>query len=124
MSCQGDQKPDNLIKKEVMIEIITDLAILEAIQSHNPALLQLHGINPQDYVYKKYNIDSLQLAHSNRYYAMNIKEYDAMYEKVKAKLEQQKVEIDSSLQLKIGQPQITIPTDSIRAEKKKTLNLK
>lgn len=105
-----------------MIDIITDLAVLEAVQSHNPSLLQLYGINPKEYVYKKYNVDSLQLAQSNRYYALNIKEYDAMYEKVKVRLEQQKADIDSSLKLKITQPQIPVSMDSIRTEKTKTLN--
>lgn len=122
-SCQEDKKPDNLISKEVMIDIITDLAVLEAVQSHNPSLLQLYGINPKEYVYDKYSVDSLQLAQSNRYYALNIKEYDAMYEKVKVRLEQQKAEIDSSLKLKIAQPQISVSMDSIRTEKTKSLNL-
>lgn len=106
-----------------MIDIITDLAVLEAVQSHNPSLLQLYGISPKEYIYRKYNVDSLQLAQSNRYYALNIKEYDAMYEKVKIRLEQQKSEIDSSLKLKIAQPQISISMDSIRTEKSKTLHL-
>jgi hypothetical protein len=122
-SCQEDKKPDNLISKEVMIDIITDLAVLEAVQSHNPSLLQLYGINPKEYVYDKYRVDSMQLAQSNRYYALNIKEYDAMYEKVKVRLEQQKAEIDSSLKLKITQPQISVSMDSIRSEKSKTLHL-
>jgi hypothetical protein len=122
-SCQEDKKPDNLISKDVMIDIITDLAVLEAVQSHNPSLLQLYGINPKEYVYDKYSVDSLQLAQSNRYYALNIKEYDAMYEKVKVRLEQQKAEIDSSLKLKIVQPQISVSMDSIRSEKSKTLHL-
>lgn len=120
-SCQEDKKPDNLISKDVMIDVITDLAVLEAVQSHNPSLLQLYGISPKEYIYRKYNVDSLQLAQSNRYYALNIKEYDAMYEKVKVRLEQQKGEIDSLLVRKINQPQITVNKDSLRLEKTKTL---
>ena len=122
-SCQEDKRPDNLIPKNVMIDIITDLAVFEAVQSHNPSLLQLYGINPKEYVYDKYNVDSLQLVQSNRYYALHIHEYDAMYEKVKGKLEHQKAEIDSSLKLKIAQPQISVSMDSIRTEKSKTLNI-
>jgi hypothetical protein len=117
------KKPDNLIKKEVLIEVITDLSVLEAIQSHNPALLEMHNINPYEYVYNKYGIDSLQLAQSNIYYASNIKEYDAMYEKIKMKLEQQKAEIDSSLQQKIKKPEATLSMDSVRSETAKKLNI-
>lgn len=117
------KKPDNLIKKEIIIEVITDLSVLEAIQSHNPALLELHNINPYEYVYKKYGIDSLQLVQSNMYYASNIKEYDAMYAKIKLKLEQQKAEIDSSLLQKIKKPEAALSMDSVRSETAKKLNI-
>jgi len=117
------RKPENLIKKEVLIEIITDLAVLEAIQSHNPALLELHHINPYQYVYKKYEIDSLQLAESNIYYASNIKEYDAIYEKVKIKLEQQKADIDSSFKEKSKESETPLNIDTVSSQKLKKLEV-
>jgi hypothetical protein len=45
-----------------------DLAVLEGIKYQN-RLLDSNQINSATYIYKKYKIDSLQLAQSNVYYA-------------------------------------------------------
>jgi hypothetical protein len=51
-----------------MIDIMYDLAVLEGIKYQN-RLLDSNQINSATYIYKKYKIDSLQLAQSNVYYA-------------------------------------------------------
>jgi hypothetical protein len=39
-----------------------DLSILDAIKYQNPASLETYKINPSQYIYKKYKIDSAQFA--------------------------------------------------------------
>lgn len=100
------KKPTNLIPKSKMEDIIYDLALLEAIQNTNPSFLEKNNINPYNYVFLKYEIDSIRLAESNKYYAANVKEYNKMYEKVKQKIESEKALADSSKVAKTKEPVI------------------
>jgi hypothetical protein len=95
VSCNNSsvEKPKNLIGKDKMVDILYDMSILEAIKNQN-----IHGgISSKvgnDYIYKKYKIDSIQFVKSNKYYAANIEQYKKMFEEVKTRLtkESQKVE--------------------------------
>jgi hypothetical protein len=100
ISCNSKyiEKPENLIQEDQMIDIIYDLSILEAIKSSNPVLLENNNIDPYTYIYKKYNIDSLQFAQSNAYYASNLKKYRKMYSEVEQKIQDKKIVADSLLQ--------------------------
>lgn len=101
VSCQKDaiEKPENLISEEKMVDIIYDLSILQAMRNSNQAVLDSNKINPATYVYKKYKVDSLQFAESNRYYAAeNIKKYDKMYQSVNERILAQKAEVDTLLE--------------------------
>lgn len=96
-ACGGNsaiEKPEKLIDEDKMVDIFYDLALLEAIKAHNPGIIQ-NAKEPQKYIYKKYSIDSLQFAQSNRYYATDIKRYKKMYARVGKRLERNKKEMDS-----------------------------
>ena len=88
LSCNKDlvEKPDNLIDKKVMGDILYDLSILEALKYQDPNSLYKNGINPKTYIYKKYKIDSLQFAKSNAYYAADYREYKKMYDDLNDRL--------------------------------------
>jgi hypothetical protein len=63
------------------------LSLLQAIKAQNIS----GGINKigiDDYIYKKYKIDSIQLAQSNKYYASDMEEYKKIFAAVKTKLEE------------------------------------
>jgi len=92
ISCQESAvpKPDNLIDEDVLVSILYDLSLLEAIKSQNPAILETNNINSNTYIYSKYKIDSLQFARSNKYYASDIKKYKEIVENVNKKIEEQK----------------------------------
>jgi hypothetical protein len=97
-SCQKDtiEKPDNLIEREKMVDIIYDLSILQAMRNGNQAVLDSNKINPSTYIYKKYKVDSLQFARSNQYYAAeNIKNYEKMYVAVNDRLLANKAKADT-----------------------------
>lgn len=92
VSCKKSvlEKPDTLIEEETMVNILYDLSIIEAIKATNPIALDKYGINPSTFVYQKYKIDSLQLAKSDRYYAVDVDRYSKMFDEVNKRLEEQK----------------------------------
>ena len=93
-------KPERLIEKDVMVNIMYDLSILEAIKNQNPASLDTFKINSRDYIFKKYKIDSAQFAKSNVYYASDYNEYKSMFEQISKRLEANTKSVDSLIKLK------------------------
>ena len=89
------EKPDNLIEKEKMDAIIYDLTILQAMRGSFQGKLDSLNVNPADYIYKKYNIDSAQFANSNKYYASDVAAYNRMYNRVNERLIADKAKADS-----------------------------
>lgn len=83
------EKPNNLIPKDKMVSILNDLAILNAAKSTNVAILRNHNIDPMQYIFTKYEIDSLQFVESDRYYASIPEEHEKIYIAVEAKLTQE-----------------------------------
>ena len=95
ISCQSEiEKPRNLISEDSMIDIFYDLAIMDAMRSHNPLSLEIRGLQPDAYVYSKYKIDSLQFAQSNKYYASDIEKYKSMYVELNKRLKTKSEELD------------------------------
>ncbi len=95
VSCKNNsidkpKKPDNLISKDKMVEVIYDISLINAAKGVNKKLIENEGIVPEDYIYKKHNIDSLQFALSNEYYAYSLKTYEDIYNRVKVRLEDDK----------------------------------
>ena len=102
VSCKEEvvNKPERLIEKDVMVDIMYDLSILEAIRNQNPASLDTFKINSRDYIFKKYKIDSVQFAKSNVYYASDYNEYKSMFEQIRKRLEANTKSVDSLVKLK------------------------
>lgn len=95
-SCKKElvKTPSILIEKDKMVNIMYDLALLEAIKIQNPSSLDSFKINSNDYIFKKYKIDSLQFAQNNIYYAADYKEYKKMFEKIKSRLDKNKISVE------------------------------
>jgi hypothetical protein len=88
MACNSSiDKPKNLIDKDKMIHILYDISLLEAIKTQNIEG-GISSKNANEYIYKKYKIDSIQLLESNRYYASDMEEYKKMFEKIKERLDE------------------------------------
>ena len=92
LSCGKEKisKPENLIPESKMVDIIVDLTMMNSGQGLNKALLEREGIIPEDYVFAKYKIDSIQFITSNEYYAHNIDSYKSIYDQVKSQLNDKK----------------------------------
>lgn len=87
-------KPENLIAKDKMIDILYDISLLEAIKTQN----MNGGISSKmsnEYIFKKYKIDSLQFVKSNKYYASDLEGYKSMFEAVKEKMNKKTLEIET-----------------------------
>lgn len=82
------EKPKNLIERDKMVDILYDIALLEAIKTQN-INGGISNKKANEFLYKKYKIDSLQLAESNKYYATDVEEYKKMFGEVKSRLEEQ-----------------------------------
>ena len=89
------KEPKRLIEREKMVNIMYDLSLLEAMKVENPALMDSFKYNSNQYIYKKYKIDSVQFAQSNIYYAADYKEYEKMYNQIKARLDKEKTQVNS-----------------------------
>lgn len=79
-------KPENLIEKEVMVDILSDLTIIQSVETNNPGVITQKEIKVNEVIYKRYNIDSVSFAQSNRYYASNPHEYQKIIKKVSEKI--------------------------------------
>ncbi len=106
LSCKKQivEKPDNLIEEEVLVNIIYDLAILDAAKTQYTGI-QYQYPKPTEYVKKKYKIDSVTFAKSTQYYASDVKNYKKIYERVKEKIDEEAKKIDGGKQLQ------SIPAD-------------
>lgn len=91
LSCNENllEKPDNLIPEDKMVEVLKDLALVNAAKSTNIAVLQDNDIEPMAYVFGKHDIDSLQFVESDRYYASMPPDYERIYQKVESRLEKE-----------------------------------
>ena len=90
-NCQNApiEKPDNLIDQDKMVNILFDITVLEAMKSQTTVVLETNKINPNTYIYKKYNVDSLQFANSDKYYASNVNKYKEIFDAVNKKIDNQ-----------------------------------
>ena len=54
VSCKQEviDKPEQLIERDVMVDIMYDLSILEAMKYQNPTTLDTFKINPREYILK------------------------------------------------------------------------
>ena len=82
------EKPENLIPEDKMAAILYDISLLNASKIINESVLNEYEIEPMEYIYTKYGIDSVQFVGSDTYYASIPTVYESIYTQVKDKLEE------------------------------------
>lgn len=92
------EEPDNLIPKEKMIDILHDLAILNATKTTVGAKLDESGIEIMEFLYKKYQIDSVQFSESDLYYASLPSEYQSIYTEVETRLDKRQKAMEEEIE--------------------------
>ena len=86
------EKPDNLIDRNTMVEILVDTYLSNAVRSKNFQEVKDENIRLEKYIYKKYAIDSLQFVQSNAYYTADMDGYLKLLNEVEQKLNNMKGE--------------------------------
>lgn len=87
-------KPDNLIAKNKMVAILTDVLIANGAQDIKNKNLQ-RNVNYFPLVFEKYNIDSTQFKESNAYYISRIDDYEEILKSVEERLKKLKDAADA-----------------------------
>lgn len=107
------EKPDNLIPEDKMVLIIKEMAIVNAAKATNLSKLRENGVEPTDFIFKKFEIDSAQFVDSDRYYASKPLRYENMYKKVESDLEEQRLKLEAEKRVR----------DSLRVAEKTKENI-
>jgi len=107
VSCKNEivEKPENLIPEEKMGDILFDIAIATANKNVAQKNTKEKLISPEDYIYEKYKIDSVQLAENTIYYSSDPDVQLRIFEKLEKRLLTLKTELEEE-------------TDSVKPEKK------
>ena len=99
LSCDTNSavtKPDVFLSSEKMENILYDLTVLKAIKtSYNNN--EGKALFNDNYIYRKYNIDSTILAQNQLYYAQSPKESIVLYKRIDQRLKKAKDSIDQLL---------------------------
>lgn len=88
MNCTSNtiiEKPDNLIPKDEMVDLISDMFLASG-GEHIKNIHLKRGVNYFPLIYDKYQIDSVRFNESNRYYISKIDDYDDILKKVDTRL--------------------------------------
>ncbi len=104
LSCESRtkfKKPENLIPKAQMVDLLTDMHLASSTLGIKNKDLEKRK-NYMTLVYEKYKIDSTQFAASNIYYTSNVDEYEKIFKEVEKRLNKLKkgyqTELDSIIQ--------------------------
>jgi len=104
------KKPDNLIPKDQMVDLLTDMLLASGARNVKNLKLE-REVNYFPLVFEKYNIDSLQFKESNYYYTSRIDDYDEILGKIEKRLNSLKNQYDEDQKL----------SDSLRRKEKDSL---
>lgn len=83
------EKPANLIPKDQMVDLLTDL-LLASGGENVKNLQQKRKVNYYPFVFEKYQIDSTRFKESNYYYISTIDDYDEILSKVENRIKELK----------------------------------
>jgi len=97
---------------------------LEGMKAQNPALMDSIKYTSNQYIYKKYKIDSIQFAQSNIYYAADYKEYEKMYNQIKTRLDKEKNQVNSLIKAEAKKKMLIAMAKKKLKEKKEADSIK
>ena len=117
VSCREEAvpKPDNLLSKKQMADVLYDVTLINAMKGVDKKGIDSSILHFDTYIYQKHNIDSTQFSESNNYYAANPLEYDEIYGLVNARLSKERTEVEAEIKKEQER------RDSIQKAKKEAL---
>ncbi len=102
MACTSNtiiKKPDHLISKNQMVDLLTDMFIAAGAENIKNIDLE-RNVNYYPLVFEKYGIDSTRFKESNYYYTSQIDDYEKILKKVNERLKAIKDKLDFEIKLK------------------------
>ena len=120
-SCQHverPEKPDDLITKEKMVLIMTDVYLGNAARSVNNKVIRQNALKLDSMIYSKYGIDSMQFVRSNTYYTSRLDDYAEIFTGVEEQLTNYKQTYDSLIIPPATKGRPGSKTDSVRNNQK------
>lgn len=91
------ETPDNLIPRERMVDILYEMAVLDALDNSHPQVLVENNIMVMPYLFDKYGVDSLQFVQSDLYYASVPEEYEKIYKAVEERLSRKRDSVSEAI---------------------------
>jgi hypothetical protein len=84
ISCKQEETPKGIIDKDKMTGILVDIHISDSYlnQTSNADTMLMQAKTRYNYIFKKYNIDSLKFSKSLNYYSLKANELDEIYKNV------------------------------------------
>ena len=89
------EKPENLISKDKMIDILMQSYLANAARSVDNNAIIDKGIKMDSLIYRNFGVDSIQFAKSNAYYAADVNTYMSMFQEVETRLDVMQKKMDS-----------------------------
>lgn len=123
-SCQDvkyPEAPQNLIPENKMVEVLTEAYLINAARSFDKRTITENKVKLDSFIYKKFDIDSLQFAENNAFYTSDLNTYNDLFVRVQERLNFLKVRVDSIHEIIITEEKRV--QDSIDAIKKDSLGL-
>ncbi|MEM8763255.1 MAG: DUF4296 domain-containing protein [Bacteroidota bacterium] len=90
------EPPANVIPREKMITILYDLALLNATNTSFRNVMQKQNKQMMELLYERHDIDSLQFAESDLYYASKPLEYEYIYEQIESRLKKKQKALEDA----------------------------
>ena len=118
-ACGSDEKPENLLDQDRMVNIMTDIHLIEAeinnlhLQHQDSSVFMYQKLKVR--MLKKYNTDTATFRSNFKYYVMNPDKMKPIYSEVKKKLEDIK---KKKTVISKGKPPTKSPTNMIDSLKK------
>ncbi len=112
------KKPDDLISKDQMVDLLTDMYTAVSAE-HIKNINEKRNVNYFQLIFDKYQIDSSQFKRSSFYYSSKIDEYDKILEQVEKNIKG----LSSEFRAKTDKADsiIQVKKDSLRQVKKDSL---
>lgn len=83
------EKPKHLLSEDEMVNIIYDINMVQAMRSVQSQLMPDNDVVAKQYIYKKYKIDSLDLAQNNAWYAADMENYEKIHKKASDRVQKE-----------------------------------
>jgi len=98
------EKPTDLIPKDTMVLLLTDLYIAKSAFNEKNTNNE-RKINYVPLVYNKYLIDSTRFSSSNYYYTSKLEEYNLIFKEVNERLALKKTQLEETVRNQLLDPE-------------------